>query len=75
MYGAKTKVLISCAVTTQLVCAFVFVYAKNKFFFMTRLMTRLKIFAKFPETTVAAGKSITLDKVPMIVFETGQMMN
>ena len=70
MYVAKTKALISCAVTTQLVCAFVFVYSKKGF-----LMTRLKFFAKFPETTVSAGKSITLDKVPMIAFETGRMIN
>ena len=26
-YGAKTKALISCAVTAQLICAFVFAYA------------------------------------------------
>ena len=28
---AKTKVLISWAVTTQLICAFVFAYAKSRF--------------------------------------------
>ena len=28
---AKTKVLISCAVTTQLICGFVFAYAKSLF--------------------------------------------
>ena len=28
MYVAKTKALISCAVTAQLICAFVFAYAK-----------------------------------------------
>ena len=27
----KTKALISCVVTTQLICAFVFVYAKSRF--------------------------------------------
>ena len=27
----KTKVLISCAVTVQLICVFVFAYAKNPF--------------------------------------------
>ena len=27
----KTKVLISCVVTTQLICAFVFTYAKSRF--------------------------------------------
>ena len=31
MYVAKTKVLISCAVTAQLICTFVFVYAKTRF--------------------------------------------
>ena len=31
MYVAKTKVLISCAVTMQLICAFVFAYAKSMF--------------------------------------------
>ena len=28
---AKTKVLISCAVTAQLICGFVFAYAKSRF--------------------------------------------
>ena len=31
MYVAKTKVLISCEVTLQLICAFVFAYAKAGF--------------------------------------------
>ena len=31
IYVAKTKALISCAVTAQLICAFVFVYAKSRF--------------------------------------------
>ena len=31
MYVAKTKTLISCAVTVQLICAFVFAYAKSRF--------------------------------------------
>ena len=30
-YVAKTKALISCAVTAQLICAFVFAYAKSRF--------------------------------------------
>ena len=30
-YVAKTKALISCAVTAQLICAFVFAYEKNSF--------------------------------------------
>ena len=30
-YVAKTKVLVSCAVTAQLICAFVFAYAKSRF--------------------------------------------
>ena len=30
-YVPKTKVLISCAVTEQLICTFVFAYAKCKF--------------------------------------------
>ena len=29
-YVAKTKVLISCAVTAQLICASVFAYAKSR---------------------------------------------
>ena len=36
---AKTKALISCAVTAQLICAFVFALQKSGF-----LVTRLKIF-------------------------------
>ena len=28
----KTKALISCAFTAQLICAFVFAYAKSRFF-------------------------------------------
>ena len=32
MYEAKTKALISCAVTAQLICVFVFAYA---FYWMT----------------------------------------
>ena len=31
MYVAKTKALVSCAVTAQLKCAFVFAYAKRRF--------------------------------------------
>ena len=31
MFVVKTKVLISCAVTGQLICVFVFPYAKNRF--------------------------------------------
>ena len=30
-YVAKTKELISCAVTAQLICAFVFAYANSRF--------------------------------------------
>ena len=31
IYAAKTKSLISCAVFAQLICAFVFAYAKSRF--------------------------------------------
>ena len=31
IYIAKTKALISCAVTAQLICVFVFAYAKRRF--------------------------------------------
>ena len=31
MYVAKTKALISYAVTSQIICAFVFAYAKSQF--------------------------------------------
>ena len=31
IFVAKTKALISCAVTTQLICTFVFTYAKSRF--------------------------------------------
>ena len=31
IYVAKTKALISCAVTAQLICAFVFAYTKSRF--------------------------------------------
>ena len=31
IYVAKTKGLISCAVTAQLICGFVFAYAKSQF--------------------------------------------
>ena len=31
IYVAKTKALISCAVTVQLICVFVFAYAKSRF--------------------------------------------
>ena len=31
VYVAKTKALISCAVTVQLICAFVFAYAESRF--------------------------------------------
>ena len=34
---AKTKALISCMVTVQLICAFVFTYARKTGFLMTRL--------------------------------------
>ena len=32
IYEAKTKVLVSCAVTAQLICDFVFAYAKSRFY-------------------------------------------
>ena len=31
MYVVKTKALISCAFTAQLICVFVFAYAKSRF--------------------------------------------
>ena len=31
MYVAKTKALISCEVTAQLICVFVFAYPKSRF--------------------------------------------
>ena len=31
MYVAKTKALIRCAVNAQLICVFVFAYAKSRF--------------------------------------------
>ena len=31
IYEAKTKPLISCEITAQLICAFVFAYAKSRF--------------------------------------------
>ena len=31
MYEEKTKALINCTVTMQLICAFVFAYAKSRF--------------------------------------------
>ena len=31
MYVAKTRALISCVVTAQLICVFVFAYAKTRF--------------------------------------------
>ena len=40
MYVAKTKALISCAVTEQLICAFVFAYAKVRFFHDTALFIK-----------------------------------
>ena len=35
---AKTKALIRCAVTTQLICTFVFVYVKSRFSYDTAHM-------------------------------------
>ena len=43
MYVAKTKALISCAVTTQLKCAFVFAYAKRRFSYDAALIKSKKI--------------------------------
>ena len=40
---AKTKALISCSVTAQLICAFVFAYVKIRFF-MTRLSYVIKLY-------------------------------
>ena len=31
LYELKTKMLISCTITTQLICPFVFAYAKTRF--------------------------------------------
>ena len=35
IFVAKTKVLIGCAVTAQLICTFVFAFAKNRFSHVT----------------------------------------
>ena len=39
IYAAKTKALISCAVTMQLICAFVFAYAKSGFLMHSSFVT------------------------------------
>ena len=33
IYVVKKKMLMSCRVTMQMICAFVFVYAKSRFFY------------------------------------------
>ena len=38
MCEAKTKALISCAVTAQLICVFVFAYAKIRFLQLPDIM-------------------------------------
>ena len=43
-YVAKTKGLISCAVTAQLICVFVFTYAKACFL-MTQLICKKNFFS------------------------------
>ena len=41
IYVAKTKVLISCAVTAQLICTFVFTGEKSRFFMMRLIYSRI----------------------------------
>ena len=43
IYVAKAKVLISCTVIVQLICVFVFAYAKNRFFYGAAHFERLNL--------------------------------
>ena len=50
MYAVKTKMLISCAVTLQLICIFVLAYAKSRFSHDTALIiTDCKNMELYPE--------------------------
>ena len=57
IYVAKTKALISCAVTAKLTCAFVFPYAKS-FFLMTRLIFYSKWLCISGATTIGINPKI-----------------
>ena len=49
---AKTKALISCAVTAQLICVFVFAYAKSRFSHDAAHLKPLKIFSRIRSAVV-----------------------
>ena len=46
-YAAKTKALISCAITAQLICTFVFAYLKSRFSHDAAHETSVQTFANF----------------------------
>ena len=59
---AKTKALISCAVTAQLICVFVFAYAKSQFshneaHFLPHLALAPGMFAFIPSLSVMSNIS------------------
>ena len=69
IYVAKTKALISCAVTAQLICVFVFAYAKVRFSHdeaQMRLVMRNLFFASVNNKGAGEPRCAVLS-VPLIV--------
>ena len=62
-YVAKTKVLISCMVTTQLICIFVFTYTKGRFSHDVALK-----FLNRPSIYIQSVQSSNIDIVENIVM-------
>ena len=50
IYVAKTKALISCAVTAQLIFVFIFAYAKSRFSHDAAHMIRIVVMKEFAST-------------------------
>ena len=74
---AKTKALISFAVTVKLICVFVFVYAKKRFFHIAAQIIFLIFFLdrqalanpSDPDQTAPLGPGSTLFAIPSALFQ------
>ena len=66
---AKTKAPISCAVTAQLICVFVFAYAKNRF-----SHNEAQISSGFPKGTQDTNQAVQQKMVRRFKFQGQKLM-
>ena len=77
IYEAKTMVLISCAVTPQLICAFVFAYAKSRFSHDAAQLFHKEVEASHLDKqnqmiTLENASKLTVQDVPQLTEQTSQ---